>query len=56
MAKRIAPNDELLPCAALKCSIRSIDNAITEFVRRDILTRAGRAEYELNRYFFLNFC
>ena len=38
--------------AALKCSIRSIDNAITEFVRREILLRVGRAEYELNPHLF----
>lgn len=34
--------------ATLKCSVRSIDNAITEFVKRGILSRVGRAEYELN--------
>lgn len=38
--------------ASLKCSIRSIDNAITEFVKRDILLRVGRAEYELNPHLF----
>ncbi|MDD5503101.1 MAG: replication/maintenance protein RepL [Candidatus Thermoplasmatota archaeon] len=38
--------------AALKCSIRSIDNAITEFVKREILLRLGRAEYELNPHLF----
>ena len=38
--------------AVLKCSIRSIDNAITEFVRREILLRVGRAEYELNPHLF----
>jgi hypothetical protein len=38
--------------AVLKCSIRSIDNAITEFVKREILTRVGRAEYELNPHLF----
>jgi hypothetical protein len=36
----------------LKCSVRSIDNAITEFVRRRILNRVGRAEYELNPNLF----
>jgi hypothetical protein len=38
--------------AVLKCSIRSIDNAITEFVKREILLRVGRAEYELNPHLF----
>ncbi len=38
--------------AALNCSIRSIDNAITEFVKREILIRVGRAEYELNPHLF----
>ena len=38
--------------ATLKCSVRSIDNAITEFVRRKILLRVGRAEYELNPALF----
>lgn len=38
--------------AVLKCSIRSIDNAITEFVKRGILLRVGRAEYELNPHLF----
>ena len=38
--------------AVLNCSIRSIDNAITEFVKREILTRVGRAEYELNPHLF----
>ncbi len=39
--------------AALNCSIRSIDNAITEFVKREILIRVGRAEYELNPHLFV---
>jgi hypothetical protein len=38
--------------SALKCSTRSIDNAISEFVKRDILLRVGRAEYELNPHLF----
>jgi hypothetical protein len=38
--------------AALKCSTRSIDNAISEFVKREILLRVGRAEYELNPHLF----
>ena len=38
--------------AALECSVRSVDNAITEFVRRKILSRVGRAEYELNPCLF----
>ena len=38
--------------AALKCSNRSIDNAICEFVKREILLRVGRAEYELNPHLF----
>jgi hypothetical protein len=38
--------------SALKCSTRSIDNAISEFVKREILLRVGRAEYELNPHLF----
>jgi len=38
--------------AALKCSTRSIDNAISEFVKCEILLRVGRAEYELNPHLF----
>ena len=36
----------------LEGSCRSIDNAITEFVKREILLRVGRAEYELNPHLF----
>ena len=38
--------------STLKCSTRSIDNAISEFVKREILLRVGRAEYELNPHLF----
>ena len=34
------------------CSLKSVNNAITEYVRAGILIRAGRAEYELNPHFF----
>ena len=34
------------------CSVKSVNNAITEYVKAGILIRAGRAEYELNPHFF----
>jgi hypothetical protein len=38
--------------ATIKCSVKSIDNAITEFVKHGILDRIGRGEYELNPFLF----
>ncbi|MGZ8317548.1 MAG: hypothetical protein ACXWVD_00465 [Telluria sp.] len=38
--------------ATLNCSIKSIDNAICEFVKRGILARIGRGEYELDPNLF----
>ena len=34
------------------CSLKSVNNAITEYVKAGILIRAGRAEYELNPHLF----
>lgn len=34
------------------CSVKSVNNAITEYVKAGILIRAGRAEYELNPLLF----
>ena len=34
------------------CSLKSVNNAITEYVKAGILLRAGRAEYELNPMLF----
>lgn len=34
------------------CSVKSVNNAITEYVKAGILIRAGRAEYELNPMLF----
>lgn len=36
----------------VKCSMKSIDNAITELVKRGILARIGRGEYELDPTLF----
>jgi hypothetical protein len=36
----------------LGCSTRSIDNAITEFVKQGILIRLARGEYELDPHLF----
>lgn len=38
--------------ALLGCSVRSIDNAISEFVKQKILIRVARGEYELDPHLF----
>ena len=38
--------------ALLGCSVRSIDNAISEFVKQKILVRVARGEYELDPHLF----
>jgi hypothetical protein len=38
--------------STLGCSKRSIDNAISEFVRQGILIRVARGEYELDPHLF----
>jgi len=38
--------------ATVNCSTKTIDNAITEYVKHGIVRRIGRAEYELNPSLF----
>lgn len=38
--------------ATTGCSIKTIENAITEYMKHDIVRRIGRAEYELNPSLF----
>ena len=38
--------------ATVGCSIKSIDNAITEYIKQGILTRVARGEYELDPKLF----
>ena len=38
--------------ATLNCSVKSIDNAITEYIKHGILARIGRGEYELDPNLF----
>ena len=38
--------------ATIGCSTKTIENAITEYMKHDIVRRIGRAEYELNPCLF----
>lgn len=38
--------------ATTGCSVKTIENAITEYMKHDIVRRIGRAEYELNPSLF----